>query len=220
MRRSVGASVSTRRSGRSVPARSGAMGPSARGADFTTPPHAVGLLLPSRQDGEVAVRVRPAVLRMGGFQSAGAAGGRSRRSPRAPRVRIGVGRRWPEAQRREQRGSRRRGALRGRGRRSVRAQCAGAHTPAPRHPRHWQNRRASRSDGKKPSSWPAGQNKTSTEWKTREGPPTRRARRKPHAVETKRKWWRRGESNPRPEDLGRWCLRAQPTFGSRRGGWV
>jgi len=69
-------------------------------------------------------------------------------------------------------------------------------------------------------SQPAGQNKTSTEWKTREGPPTRRARKKPHAVKRKRGWWRRGESNPRPEDLGRWCLRAQPTFGSRRGGWV
>ena len=26
-----------------------------------------------------------------------------------------------------------------------------------------------------------------------------------------REWWRRGESNPRPEDLGRRCLRAQPT---------
>ena len=38
MRRSVGASVSTRRPGRSEPARSGVMALSARGADFTTTP--------------------------------------------------------------------------------------------------------------------------------------------------------------------------------------
>jgi len=38
MRRSVGASVSTRRSGRSVPARSGAMAQSARRADLPTTP--------------------------------------------------------------------------------------------------------------------------------------------------------------------------------------
>jgi hypothetical protein len=45
MRRSVGASVSTRRPGRSVPARFGVMAPSARGADLTTTtPFALALL--------------------------------------------------------------------------------------------------------------------------------------------------------------------------------
>jgi hypothetical protein len=52
MRRSVGASVSTRRSGRSVPARSGAMAPSARGADLpAAPPLAGGVDKLSRPSG-------------------------------------------------------------------------------------------------------------------------------------------------------------------------
>jgi hypothetical protein len=35
-----------------------------------------------------------------------------------------------------------------------------------------------------------------------------------------RKWWRRGESNPRPKNPGRRCLRVQPTVESRRLGWA
>ena len=71
MRRSVGASVSTRRSGRSVPARSGAMAPAARGADFTPAlPHAADLLELFRQCRRVTVRVRPNGFWEGGIHSA------------------------------------------------------------------------------------------------------------------------------------------------------
>jgi len=70
-RRLVGSSVSTRRSGRSVPARSGAMAPSARGADLTTTlPFAVRLQKWFRQTANVASQVRPIPLGAGGFQSA------------------------------------------------------------------------------------------------------------------------------------------------------
>jgi hypothetical protein len=93
-RRSVGASVSTRRSGRSVPARSGAMAPTARGAHFTpTLPCAVDLLGSFRQAGCVVSEIRPTVLWVGGSKSAGAAGGESLRSPRAPDARGALGKR-------------------------------------------------------------------------------------------------------------------------------
>jgi hypothetical protein len=95
----------------------------------------------------------------GGSKSAGAAGGTSLRSPRAPRVRIGVGRRWPRpsvsCEGGEQRGSRRRGALRGRGRRSVRPQRLGRREAGHRPPRHRQNKKASRSERRE--NPPAGQ---------------------------------------------------------------
>ena len=70
-RRSVGASVSTRRSGHSVPARSGAMAPVARGADLPTAlPSAVGLHNRSHHTGDARAQGRPTVLREGGIQSA------------------------------------------------------------------------------------------------------------------------------------------------------
>jgi hypothetical protein len=74
MRRSVGSSVSTRRSGRSVPARSGAMALLARGADFTTTlPFAAepAQTLWRVQDFRVAETSIPT---SGGGRSAGAAG--------------------------------------------------------------------------------------------------------------------------------------------------
>jgi hypothetical protein len=88
----------------------------------------------------VAAQVCPSAL-WAGVEIAGAAGGRSLRSPRGSRVRIGVGRRWPEAQRREQRGSRWRGALRGRGQRSVRPERLGRRKAAQRSPRHQHDKR-------------------------------------------------------------------------------
>jgi hypothetical protein len=82
-RRSVGARVSTRRSGRSVPARSGGMAPIARGADCT-PTHPVrdGVALVVSHCLQFRPPAPPAALREGSFPSAGAAGGQSFRSPR------------------------------------------------------------------------------------------------------------------------------------------
>ena len=94
MKRSVGASVSTRRSGRSVPARFGVMVPCARGADlpaalpFATHRHDL-----CRHTGKAVTPGHPTALREGGFQSAGAAGGKSFRSPRVPDARAALGRR-------------------------------------------------------------------------------------------------------------------------------
>jgi hypothetical protein len=94
MKRSVGASVSTRRSGRSVPARFGVMAPCARGADlpaalrFATHRHDL-----CRHTGKAVTPGHPTALREGGFQSAGAAGGKSFRSPRVPDARAALGRR-------------------------------------------------------------------------------------------------------------------------------
>jgi len=94
MRRSVRASVSTRRSGRSVPARFGVMVPCARGADlpaalpFATHRHDL-----CRHTGKAVTPGHPTALREGGFQSAGAAGGKSLRSPRVPDARAALGRR-------------------------------------------------------------------------------------------------------------------------------
>jgi hypothetical protein len=92
--RSCSASVSTRRFGRSVPARSGGMAPIARWADFTpTLPFAIHMHKWSRCAGTTATQLQSADIREGGFQSAGAAGGKSLRSPRAPDARAALGRR-------------------------------------------------------------------------------------------------------------------------------
>jgi len=158
-----GPSVSAQDRVTDTPARSARRVPAASG-DIAAPP-AGRIFSPTQKEEKAAWE--------GGIQSAGAAGGRSLRSPRAPRVRIGAGRRWPEAQRREQRGSRRRGALRGHGRRSLQAQCAGAHKPAASH-RGTGKTKASRSETREIQ--PAGQEKTPTEWKNRTAPATRGAR--------------------------------------------
>jgi hypothetical protein len=76
-----------------------------------------------------AAPTETSVVWVGGIPSAGATGGRSLRSPRALRVRIGAGRRWPRprvcSEGGEQRGTRRRGALRGRGRGACRRRARG-----------------------------------------------------------------------------------------------
>jgi len=118
------------RSARSVPVRSGASAASHPVGGSKDPPPV--LVQSSSASGVTASTV------LGGWwtggwgcsDSARRVKRRSLRRPRAPGARIGAGRRWPRAraliERGEQRGSRRRGALPGRGQRGFGAERAGA----------------------------------------------------------------------------------------------
>jgi hypothetical protein len=111
----------------------------------------------------------------GGIQSAPRVRRPWLRRPRGHSARIAAGRRWPGAQRREQRGSLRRDALLGRGRRSFGPQAAGpakartaAHPRGKRKPEaaavqlrtHWSGVRRRRGILRRPACGMAPQNDT------------------------------------------------------------
>ena len=159
------ASISTRRSGRSVPARSGAMAPVARGADFTTTlPFAGEPAQAVRRDQDSRVAETPIPTSGGGFNlpvprvaSLSEARGHRMREPR-----------WGDggAASRERRGAPMRIAPSGRGRRSVRPQRLGRRKATPSHPRDRQQE-PSRRDKDESNRAPAGQEKSFTQRKGR-----------------------------------------------------
>jgi hypothetical protein len=151
--RSVRASVSARRSGRSVPVRSGAMAPIARGAESPPPPESLCPCINRTLSREIRRFGRATAFRVGGFPSAGAgvadlSGARGHRT-REPR--------WGDggAASCERRGAPARIAPSGRGRRSVRPQRLGRRKAAYRPPRH-RHTMPSRSDRKGPAVHPRG----------------------------------------------------------------
>jgi hypothetical protein len=154
MRRSVGASVSTCRSGRSVPARSGAMAPLARGAVFTATPRSPRSCLRG-------VRI---VLGWGGKEPPGGCHRPSLRRLRVPSGRAAVGCRW-RGLRRTARGPHRGTSMLGRSRRSLGAQRsrlwrestrrAAAHPPGKEEPGTACHKRPTRGIGKTKCYHPA-----------------------------------------------------------------
>ena len=157
------AHVSTRRSARSGPARSGAMAPIARGADFsTTLSFATGLVGRSRRSGSAAGQVRPTALREGGSQSA-------RRVPAAIPPKAAGTRRadrgWgigDPAKRETPRGPGPRRAAGSQPEESRRAASGGEQAPSGRAPAG-QDKSRYGTRKKEPTPMPAGQGKTVTQ---------------------------------------------------------
>jgi len=188
IRNSVGSSVSTHRSGRSVPARSGVMAPAARGAISTPHPSARNLetgnenLCCARPSWAFGWRGADEIRRpfalvllerceqcflVAGFPFARRVGRPSLRRPRGPQ-RADPGWGVGDAASCGHRGAPPRSALLGRGRRSLGAPRAGvSKRRAAAHPRGKKEASCSEKKGRQP----AGQKKSLTQWNNEETAP-------------------------------------------------